>query len=70
MTTLEIVQGYEKSGFSKELKEALFELHSHAGIENDVNPEQIVYRHKDVYKLILMTKKEYEKRNDDNGQYH
>jgi hypothetical protein len=43
---------YNELPFSKEMQQELFKRHSHAEIENDVDPEQIVYTEKDV--LILM----------------
>lgn len=30
----------------------LFGIHSHAEIENDIDPEQIVYREEDIIKLL------------------
>lgn len=36
----------------KFIEEKLFEIHSHAEIQNDINPNQIVYKHEDIIKLL------------------
>ena len=35
-----------------EIQEQLFKAHSHAEIENDIDPEQIVYTEKNVIAII------------------
>jgi len=43
------------------IHDEMFKIHSHAEIENDLNPNSIVYREEDVLKLIkLAIEKTYE----------
>jgi hypothetical protein len=50
---------YKELPFSKNIQDALFKRHSHAEIENEANPEQIVYTEKDVLILMQLLQAEY-----------